>query len=457
MKPIDLGNDKEYKIVLRLAIPAMLAQFVNVLYSIVDRLYISNMGTNGDLALAGIGVVAPICTLITSFSFLIGLGGAPLMAISLGEKNENKAKSILANSFLALIILGIIVPTIILSCYRPLLMTFGSTENTFSFAKDYLLIYLIGAPFTLITLGLNQFIISLGYSTKGMVTMVIGAVINIILDPIFIFNLGMGIKGAALATIIAQFCSFIYAVIVLSSKKAQVRISFGNYNYKIMLKIMTLGLSPFIIAASDSIVCIVLNMSIKLQAGNLVDEYINVATITNSFFQIFTMPLLGISGGTGAILSYNYGARNINRVKKGEKYILLLALCFTTIAFILGLLIPHYFINLFKQSEIVNAMSLKMIRIFMTGIILLSFQYCFVDGLTALGRAKEAVTLSLIRKISVIALTLLLPLVMGIDGCFYAELISDVVASTITLIAFCFIFKKILEKRVKDSAITISS
>ena len=448
MKALDLAKDKEYKIVLRLAIPAVIAQLINVLYSIVDRLYISNMPNNGDLALSGIGVVAPICTLITSFSYLIGLGGAPLMAISLGEKNDEKAKKILANAFMCLIFLGIVIPLIIFSCYSTLLNTFGATTNTFSFAKDYLLIYLLGAPFALLALGLNQFIVSMGYSTKAMITMLIGAIVNIILDPIFIFGFNMGVSGAALATVIAQVLSCLFTLWVLFSKSSQVRISFGKYDIKIILKITLLGLSPFIIAATDSLVCIILNSSIKIYGGDLVDEYISVATITNSFFQIFTMPLLGISGGTGAVLSYNYGAKEIKRVKTAEKYILISALVLTSVAFVLSFFITLPVINLFNANETVQNIAQRTIRIFMNGIIMLSFQYCFVDGLTALGRAKEAVVLSLIRKTTTIILTLVLPVFMGIIGCFYAELISDLFASTVTLIVFSILFSKILNKRL---------
>ena len=447
MKKMDLGVDKEYKIVLKLAVPAMLAQLINVLYSIVDRLYISNMQTGGELALAGIGIVAPICTLITSFSYLIGLGGAPFMSISLGEKNQKKADAILANAFLALLVLGILIPLLVFSCYRPLLMTFGASDQTYAFARDYLLIYLIGAPFALMSLGLNQFIVSQGYSTRGMFTMVIGALVNIVLDPIFIFTLDMGIQGAAIATAIAQFSSFLFTILVLSSKNVQVRIHFGDYKLKIIKRIMILGLSPFLIAATDSVVCIVLNAAIQNYGGLSGDTYITVATITNSFFQIFTMPLLGISGGTGAILSYNYGAKNTKRVAKGERYILLLALVFTTVAFLLSYLIPEPFIHLFSKNAEIVQLSKKMIQIFMGGIILLSFQYCFVDALTALGRAKEAVILSLTRKTMIIGFTLLLPLFIGIDGCFIAELVSDILASCITLTVFLLIFKKILAKR----------
>lgn len=445
MKALNLAQDKEYKIVLRLALPAMLAQLINVLYSIVDRLYISSID-QGAYALAGIGIVAPICTLITSFSYWIGVGGAPFMSRSLGEKNQNKAEAILANSFLALVVVSLLIPLFVLILYPVLLPSFGASENTYDFARDYLLIYLLGAPFAILSLGLNQFIISLGYSTKGMMTMLIGAVINIILDPIFIFSCHMGVMGAALATTLSQICSFLFTIFVLFSKNSQVRITFKGYSFKILRSILLLGLSPFVIAATDSIVCIVLNTSIKLYALEAVDEYIMVATITNSFFQLITMPLLGISGGTGAILSFNYGARNMRRVKNGERFILGLALIFTSLSFLLSFFIVNPFLSLFTQDATIASLTRETIRIFMYGIIVLSFQYCFVDGLTALGKAKEAVILSLIRKSLIIGLTLILPLWLQVNGCFYAELVSDVVSSIITLLAFTILFRRMLQK-----------
>ncbi len=447
MSSSSISSGRIWPIVLKLALPAMFAQFINVLYSIVDRIYIAKMPVVGDFALAGVGIVAPICTLITSFSYLIGLGGAPLMAMSLGENNNDNAKKILSNSFLALLILGIIIPLIILFSYEPLLYFFGASDNTFQFAKDYLLIYLIGAPFALMSLGLNQFIISQGYSTKGMLTMLIGAIVNIILDPIFIFSLNMGVKGAALATTISQIISFIYVFIILISKYSNVKIGFKGYSLKIIGRVSRLGFSPFLIGMTDSLISIVLNISIKLYSKENVDTYITVATLTNTFFQMFSMPLLGISSGTGSILSFNFGARNVTRVKKSEFTILKLALIFTTMATILSFVISKPFLKIFTDDVIITNETLKMIRIFMSGFIILSFQYCFVDGLTALGKAKYAVTLSLIRKISMILLTLLLPLLLGINGCFYAELISDISASIITLIVFLSVFNKILNTR----------
>lgn len=451
MATMDLSKGRIAPLVLRLAFPAMLAQFINVLYSIIDRIYISHLNGIGDLALAGIGIVAPICTLITSFSYLIGLGGAPLMAMSLGEGNRENAKKILSNSFLALLILGIGIPLLVLCVYQPLLYAFGATENTYVFAEEYLLYYLIGAPFALMSLGLNQFIISQGFSNKGMATMLIGAAVNIALDPVFIFACHMGVAGAALATTISQIISFLYVLYILLSRHTGVKITFKGYKGSVILKITKLGLSPFLIGMTDSLISIVLNMSIKLYAKEEADAYITVATLTNSFFQLFSMPLLGISGGTGSVLSFNYGARNIRRVKESERAILILALLFTTASTIVSIFLAKPVISIFTRNADIQRECLKMIHIFMAGFIILSFQYCFVDGMTALGKARYAVTLSLIRKVSMMALALLLPLALGVEGCFYAELISDVGASLITLTVFLLVFNRILKKRAETS------
>lgn len=450
MAKMDLGNGRVTPIVLKLALPAMLAQFINVLYSIIDRLYISSLKDIGGLALAGIGIVAPICTLITSFSYLIGLGGAPLMAMSLGEGNKENAKKILSNSFLALLILAVVVPLLVLCCYEPLLYAFGASVNTYIYAKQYLLFYLIGAPFALMAMGLNQFIISQGFSNKGMATMLIGAVVNIILDPIFIYGCNMGVVGAALATSISQILSFIYVFYILLSRHTGVKITFGGYKASILFKISRLGLSPFLISMTDSLISIVLNASIKLYAKEEVDTYITVATLTNSFFQLFSMPLLGISGGTGSVLSFNYGARNTERVRRSERSILILALIFTTFSTIVSIFAADPVVSIFTKDAVIHRETIRMIRIFMAGFIILSFQYCFVDGLTALGKARYAVTLSLIRKISMMALTLLLPLALGVEGCFYAELISDIGSSLITLTVFLLVFNKILKRRASE-------
>lgn len=446
MKSFDLGKDSSFGLVLRLAIPAMLGQLVNVLYGIVDRIFIGQIDNIGSLALAGVGVCAPVTTLLTSFSYLIGVGGAPLLSMSLGANDKDKAKKILNNSFLAMLVLSVLVTIITLILLNPLLSLFGATEANFIYAKEYLFIYLIGAPFAIMALGLNQFINCQGFTSVGMKSMIIGAVLNIILDPIFIFVFKMNVSGAAVATVISQFVSFLYTLGFLLSKKTNVKIGFGSYSFKLILKITLMGLSPFIILATDSIVNICLNGAIKRYSDDP-DLYLVVATITTSFFQLVTMPLLGISGGTQAALSYNYGAANLERVKECEKKIVMLALIFTTSFFILSFFISKPFCYLFTDD--INTINIvrKTTTIFMIGIIPLSFQYCFVDGLTALALPRAAALGSLFRKGLIILSTFIYPIFMGVEGCFYAESISDIIASIFSSVLFLIIFPKVLKRK----------
>lgn len=443
---INLGSDSINKTIFKLAIPAMLGQLVNVLYGIVDRMYIGNIKEIGDIALAGVGVSVPITTLLTSFSYLIGVGGAPLLAMSLGAKKEQEAKKILANGFLAMLVLSIIVPLITLLALDPLLLAFGATNENLVYAHEYMFIYLLGAPFAIMALGLNQFIICQGNSMSGMKTMLIGAIINIILDPVFIFVFKLNVAGAAIATVIAQVASFLYTLFILL-KKTQVKINFGNYDLKLIGRITVMGLSPFIILATDSVVNICLNSALKNYAGTDANMYLTISTITTSFFQLITMPLMGISSGTQAFISYNYGANNYDRVMRGERNILIFAIIFCAVCFGLSFLITKPFIKIFTSDADITMHTTRSIRIFMYGIIPLAFQYCFVDCLTALAKPKAAAFCSLFRKILIISTTFIIPLMLGVMGCFYAEMISDIISSTVTAIFFIIAFPRILHRK----------
>ena len=443
---INLGSDSINKTIFKLAIPAMLGQLVNVLYGIVDRMYIGNIKEIGDIALAGVGVSVPITTLLTSFSYLIGVGGAPLLAMSLGAKKEQEAKKILANGFLAMLVLSIIVPLITLLALDPLLLAFGATNENLVYAHEYMFIYLLGAPFAIMALGLNQFIICQGNSMSGMKTMLIGAIINIILDTVFIFVFKLNVAGAAIATVIAQVASFLYTLFILL-KKTQVKINFGNYDLKLIGRITVMGLSPFIILATDSVVNICLNSALKNYAGTDANMYLTISTITTSFFQLITMSLMGISSGTQAFISYNYGANNYDRVMRGERNILIFAIIFCAVCFGLSFLITKPFIKIFTSDADITIHTTRSIRIFMYGIIPLAFQYCFVDCLTALAKPKAAAFCSLFRKILIISTTFIIPLMLGVMGCFYAEMISDIISSTVTAIFFIIAFPRILHRK----------
>ena len=335
MKHNDLGRDRIFPLVLRLAIPTMIAQAVNVLYSIVDRIYISHIPEVGELALAGAGVCGPIVTLLSSFASLVGLGGAPLLTIRMGEKNDKGARQVLANCFLMLVVLSGILTTLFLLFRRPLLMWFGASEVTFPYADTYLTIYTPGTFFALLSAGLNQFIICQGYPTAGMATVVVGAMLNIVLDPLLIFTLHMGVAGAALATVLSQVASCAFVLRFLMGRSIPVRITFGGYSIRLIRRILAFGFSPFIIIATDSLLLIVLNTILQRYGGPIQgDRLVTCATIVQSYMLLITMPMAGITGGTQPVLSYNYGAKQTDRIRQGERCILLICLAFTIIMFL---------------------------------------------------------------------------------------------------------------------------
>ena len=447
----DLGKDRIPILVLKLAIPSMIAQFVTVLYSIIDRMFIGNIPKIGDAALAGVGVCGPIVTLLTSFGTLIGLGGSILMAMRIGAGRKKQAESILAHSFALLVVFSAVLTVLFLVSKRYLLNWFGASPATFPYADSYLTIYTAGTFFALLAIGLNYFITCQGFPAIGMITVLIGAVTNIILDPVFIFVLNMKVAGAAIATVIAQFASCAFAFCFLTGKKIPIKITRlrkKTFSPLIVKKIIGLGISPFLILATDSVIIIVLNTVLQKYGGPKEgDILITCATIVQSYMMLITGPMLGISSGTQAILSYNYGARNIKRVKKAEKYVLILCLCFTTLMFLLSRIVPEYFIRIFTKDALQLQLCTWGIGVFTLMIIPLSFQYVFVDGFTALGRSKTALVLSLWRKGDYMLFTIVLPIFFGAKSAFYAQPLADGIGAVMSTIAFLLIFRKHLEKR----------
>lgn len=444
----DLGKDPVGKLVLRLAIPTMIAQFVNILYSIIDRMYIGNIPKIGDLALAGVGICGPIVTLLSSFGTLVGLGGSILMAMRLGEKNEKRAKQLMSNSFLMLIIFAATLTISFLLLKDKLLMWFGASDVTFEYANTYMTIYTAGTFFALMSIGLNYFITCQGFATIGMATVLTGAVTNIILDPVFIFGFDMGVAGAAVATVIAQMASCIFAMVFLFGKKVPIGICFGNYDWKTVGKILAVGFSPFLILSTDSVIILVTNAVLQKYGGaGQGDLLISGATIVQSYMMLITGPLIGISGGTQAILSYNYGAKQIQRVKKAEWHILKMALIFTTGMFVFTQVVAPYFVMIFTRQGNLTQLAIWGIKVFVLGAIPLSFQYVLVDGLTALGRTKTALGLSLFRKGGYVILTMVFPAIMTAKAAFYAEPVIDVLSATLSVIVYGLVIGKHLRKR----------
>ena len=447
----DLGKDKVPLLVLKLAIPSMIAQFVTVLYSIIDRMFIGNIEEIGDIALAGVGVCGPIVTLLTSFGTLIGLGGSILMAMRMGAGQKKEAQSILAHSFAMLVAFSAVLTLVFLLSKKYLLNWFGASPLTFPYADTYMTIYTAGTFFALMAIGLNYFITCQGFPAVGMCTVLIGAITNIVLDPVFIFVFDMGVAGAACATVIAQFASCAFAFCFLIGKKVPVgitRLKREMLSKNITCRILGLGLSPFLILATDSVIIIIMNTVLQHYGGPKEgDLLITCATIVQSYMMLITGPMLGISSGTQAILSYNYGAKATRRVRKAERCILLLCLCFTSLMFLLSRIVPQYFIGIFTRDPGLTDLCIWGIHIFTLMIVPLSFQYVFVDGFTALGRSKTALFLSLFRKGDYVLFTMILPIFYGARSAFYAQPLADGIAAVMSTVAFLLIFKKHLQKQ----------
>lgn len=447
----NLGKDNIKTLVVRLAIPSMLAQFVSVFYSIVDRMYIGNIPEIGELALAGAGVCGPIVTLLTSFSALTGFGGAPLLSIRMGEKNQEEAKKVIANSFLMLLVIAAVLTVGAWVMKDHLLMWFGASETTFVYADQYLSIYLAGTAFALIASGMNQFIICQGFAKVGMKSVMLGAIVNLVLDPVFIFTLDMGVSGAAVATVIAQASSAIYILYFLSSKRVPVRISLGGYSWNICKKILSLGFSPFVIIALDSVLVITMNAMLQRYGGaKQGDMMVTCGTIMQSFMLMVTMPLGGITAGTQSILGYNYGSRQMNRVRYAEKEILKITVIFTAVIFLLAQTCSRFFVLIFTRNPEYIAVSVRAIRISTLMVIPLAFQYSFVDAFTGMGIAKLAISLSLFRKTLFFIVVMILPRFMGVDGIFYTEPVIDLIAAIFSSVMFMMLSGRILKKRLME-------
>ncbi len=441
----NLGTDPIGRLVIRLAVPSMLAQFVSVLYSIVDRMFIGNLPEIGDTALAGVGVAGPIVTLLSSFASLIGIGGAPLMSIRMGEKQEDKAREIVANSFIMLLVISAVLTVAALLLKRPLLMWFGASGSTFPYADAYMTIYVCGTVFALMSTGMNQFIISQGYAKTGMFSVLIGAAANIILDPLFMFGLDMGVEGAAIATVLSQVLSCAFVLGFLFSKKPPIRITFGGYRADIMKRILAIGFAPFMIIAFDSILIITLNTVLQTYGGaEYGDMYVTCATIVQSFMLIVTMPLGGITGGTQAILGFNYGAGQPDRIKKAQKYILALSVIFTTVMFLAARLVPQYFVRLFSSNTENMELCVWAIQVFTLAVIPLAFQYTIVDGFTGMGMVKISIPLSFFRKGIFFLFVFGLPAIWGAKAVFWTEPLSDLIAGIVSSAVYLKVINRAL-------------
>ena len=445
----DLGRDDIRRLVLRLAIPSMLAQFINVLYSVVDRIYIGNIPVIGETALAGVGVSGPIVTLISAFAYLVGLGGSPLMSIRMGEGQDEKAKKILANSFWMIVGLSAVLTLVLFVFKREILTRFGASEAILPYAESYFTIYLLGTVFALLSIGMNQFIICQGFARIGMISVALGAVTNIVLDPVFIFVFDMGVAGAAFATVLSQFASAVFVLRFLRGNRVLLRLEFECPQVKTVCKIALMGLSPFLIIAFDNVLIISLNTVIQMYGGAEADMLLTCTTIVQSFMLIVTMPLGGITSGTGAILGFNFGAGRPDRIRSAQKYITLLAVVQCSIMFLFSRTLSQYFVYLFTRNESYVELTVWAIRVYTMGIIPLAVQYEGVDGFTGMGVPSVAISLSMFRKLLYLVSVFLIPVFAGVENVFYAEVVSDFGGTTVSVIVYLLLIGRIMGRCVE--------
>lgn len=443
----NLGSESVGKLLFKLATPAIIAQIVNVLYNIVDRIFIGRM-ENGEVAMAGVGVAFPIIIIITACSYLIGMGGGPLATIKMGEQNNDEAEKIMSNSFSVLVILAILLTIGFKIGKEPLLWMFGASESTIGYSMDYLNIYLIGTVFVQISMGMNTFINTQGFATTGMMTVAIGALINIILDPIFIFGFNMGVKGAALATIIAQGVSAIWVLMFLFGKKSILKIKkkYMIPKASIILPVLGLGISPFIMQSTESLVLIALNSKLQMYGGDLA---VGSMAIMSSIMQILMLPNMGVTQGAQPIISYNYGSGQLDRVKKTFKLCLLSCFTYSTILWLLLMIFPAFFVSIFNKNPQLLSMTSWSIKIYFAGAFMFGIQIACQQTFLALGKATISLVLALLRKI-----VLLIPLIFILPTFFneklfaviLAEPVADITAATITAISFFIFYKCFLSK-----------
>ena len=436
-----LGTAPLGRLMLSLALPTVLAQLINVLYNVVDRIYIGHMQGDGNLALTGVGVTLPIITLIAAFSAFAGAGGAPLAAIELGKKDERKASLIMGNSAWMLVFFSIVLTIGFLIFKVPILYAFGASSKTIAYANEYITIYLLGTIFVQLALGLNAFISGQGAAKATMLSVLIGAVINIVLDPIFIFALHLGVRGAALATVISQFVSAVWVVSFLKSKRSVLHLKLVRPDKSLILKIAALGIAPFVMQSTESLVTITFNTGLQRYGGDL---YVGSMSILMSIMQLIVIPVNGITQGVQPIVSYNYGAGNRLRVK--ETVIRLVSVCLLGTLILAGVAIfcPGIYASMFTNDAELVALTCRIMPIFFLGIAIFGIQAACQSTFLALGQAKISLFIATLRKIILlIPLALILPKFLGVKGIYIAEPVSDVISVIVTSVLCVITLKRI--------------
>ena len=424
----DFSQGSVKKRIIEQAIPLTLAQIVQMLYNLVDRIYIGHLPEIGELALTGVGITFPITVLIMAFTGLFGIGAVPLFSIARGKGEEEEAESYMGNAF-SLLMLSAIILTVL--CYlfrRPIIFLFGASEASYVFANEYLKISLFGTAFSMFVTGMNGFINAQGFPKFGMVTTILGAVINIILDPVFIFAFDMGVAGTALATVLSQIVSAVWVFKFLTGKKAILRLKKKclRLSVKRVTSIAGLGITNFVMQASNCLVQVVCNNSLQIYGGDL---YVGIMTILNSVRELVMLPVMGISSGSQPVLGFNYGAGKNDRVKEGIRFMTLIGSVYTVLAWLVVLLLPRQLIQIFSEDSQTITEGARALYIYFFGFVFMAFQFAGQSTFQGLGKKKQAVFFSMLRKVIIVTpLTILLPILgFGVDGVFLAEPISNII------------------------------
>ncbi len=443
MKDERMKTGDPKKLLIELSIPAICAQIVTLLYNTVDRVYIGRM-TDGTMAMAGIGLCVPITMVLSGLSALFGRGGAPLAAISLGKEDRDEAEMFLGNSFFSLIVTSFLIMVGTLAFQKPLLTMFGASENTMSYAADYLTIYLYGTLFVQITVGMNYFITTQGFAKTAMVTTMLGAFLNIILDPVFMFRMNMGIKGAALATVVSQMVSCVFVLWFLLGKDTKLRLRLRNMrlNKSILTRVLVLGASPFFMTTSEGIMHICFNMQVLKYGGDIA---VSAMTILFSMFQFINLPLTGISQGSQPIVGFNYGAKDYGRVRQTLRYATIACTSFSLCGTTLMLLFPSFFIRLFNSDPELVSLGSRMLRVYIFGCFFIGANSLYQQTYTSMGEGKMSFFFAFFRKVVLlIPLLYILPAVFpwGVMAVALAEPVSDLLTTLCNKIYFGRFLKK---------------
>ena len=449
-----LGTEPIGKLLMKLALPTVAAQLINMLYNIVDRIYIGHIPGDGALALTGVGVCMPIIMIVSAFAALVGNGGAPRATIYMGKKDNDTAEKILGNCFIAQIIISAFLTMVLLIWNRDLLLAFGASENTINYAVAYMNIYAFGTVFVQLTLGMNLFITAQGFAKTGMLSVLLGAVTNIILDPVFIFGFHMGVRGAALATILSQALSCIWVLCFLFGKKTILRLKkrYMTVKKEILLPCLALGSSVFIMQSSESVISVCFNSSLLKYGGDLA---VGAMTIFTSVMQFAMLPLQGLGQGAQPIISYNYGAGNKERVKGAFWLLLKCSMFYSVLFWAVVMLFPQMFVGMFTSDATLAAFTRDALKIYMAVVGLFGIQMACQITFGALGNAKASILVAVMRKfVLLIPLIYIMPAIFTADkarAVYMAEPVADTLAITFTGFLFFFQFRKVLREMNKNT------